>query len=420
MAAIRAGFGKSDITPRVGCAMGGYRNRISPSVGVHDPLLSRALVVEGDDALWALSANDLLELMPPTVALVRDKVSARVPIERENIHVSAVHTHAAHYDRDPQDWDPPLADRIAAAIVWAYENRLPARTGGGLGRLDGWSINRRFLDRPVDPGVGILRIDDLEGNPLGAVVNWGCHAAVLGHDNLLISADFPGVMSRTVEERLGGESVALFVNGGAGDVNPLVRGVRERLDGGYTVTTMVPGIFYYGTADGSPQMHIGDRRGGTFEEVSELGTALGNEAWKVFRAIETGDPPRAPWAETAELELRLPTAPPFGPKVPPYLRGNTKGVAEVAAFGVGDVAFVSEPGEVFAETFVGFKRRMRQLGYRTPMAISCMDGFFWYLTPAEALPDGGMEVELARQLGLREDLHEVMWQALESILVKYR
>ena len=72
--------------------------------------------------------------------------------------------------------------------------------------------------------------------------------------------------------------------------------------------------------------------------------------------------------------------------------------------------------EVFAETFVDFKRRLWQMGFRVPMAASYMNGFFWYLAPARAFPEGGMEVGRARAAGLREDMQAVMWAALEGII----
>jgi len=224
------------------------------------------------------------------------------------------------------------------------------------------------------------------------------------------------VASGELEERLGEGAIALFVNGGGGDVNPLVSGVRARLNGEYTVDTMVRGIHYYGTADSQPRFRIGDRGGGTFEEAEELGQAVAEEAWRVAQTIEVSEPQQPPWVGSASVRLRPPGAPPVGDQIPSHMGIGGEAVAEVAAFGVGDVACVGEPGEVFAETFVDFKRRLWQMGFRVPMAASYMDGFFWYLPPALAFPEGGMEVERARAAGLREDMQDVMWAALEAVI----
>src|SRR5262249_3689435 len=73
---------------------------------------------------------------------------------------------------------------------------------------------------PVDPTVSVLRLDDASGKPLAILVNYACHPVVLGSDNLRYSADYPGVTERVVEEQLGGSPLALFLQGGDGDINP--------------------------------------------------------------------------------------------------------------------------------------------------------------------------------------------------------
>jgi len=416
MAELRAGFGISTITPRVGCDLAGYSNRQGPSTGVHDDLHSRALVVESDGVIWALSANEICFLTEPTVAQIREQVALRTSIPASHVFLCAVHTHSGPYDNHPEDWDRPLADLVADAIVQAYEGRVPARLGAGRGRLDGYTINRRFIDQPTDPGMAVLRVEDLQGQVLGLVVNWNCHAVVLGYDNLLISADFPGAASTRLEERLGGDAVALYVNGGTGNVNPYTSGVRAKLSGEFTIDTMAEDIHYYGTKDSQPRYHIGDRGGGTFEEVEELGQAVAEEAWKIARTIEVGEPTRAPWVGSARVGIRRDDAPPIEEPLRAFLGSLGLDTVEVMALGVGEMALVGEPGEVFAETFVDFKRRLWQMGFGVPMAASYANGFVAYLPPAHAFPQGGYEVGWARRLGLREDMQERMWRALERVV----
>jgi len=43
---------------------------------------------------------------------------------------------------------------------------------------------------------------------------------VFGADNLQYSADFPGVMTKTVEEAFGGQPLCIFLQGAPGDINP--------------------------------------------------------------------------------------------------------------------------------------------------------------------------------------------------------
>jgi len=51
-------------------------------------------------------------------------------------------------------------------------------------------------------------------------MNYTCHAVVLGPDNRLISADYPGYAQRHVKDMSGCEDVVvMFTNGAAGDIN---------------------------------------------------------------------------------------------------------------------------------------------------------------------------------------------------------
>ena len=47
---------------------------------------------------------------------------------------------------------------------------------------------------PVDPTVGVIRIDRGDGTPLAILVNYACHPVVFGPDNLDYSADYPSEM----------------------------------------------------------------------------------------------------------------------------------------------------------------------------------------------------------------------------------
>ena len=57
----------------------------------------------------------------------------------------------------------------------------------------------------------------------------GCHAVTLGHDNLLISADYPGCAQRIIEAETGAEN-ALFFNMAEGNVIPDTREIWDSLD----------------------------------------------------------------------------------------------------------------------------------------------------------------------------------------------
>jgi hypothetical protein len=73
---------------------------------------------------------------------------------------------------------------------------------------------------PLDPEIGILRVDRGTGEPLAVVYNFAGHAYG-GVPSGGVTADFPGFASAVVEEALGHGAKALFLQGAAGDVTPI-------------------------------------------------------------------------------------------------------------------------------------------------------------------------------------------------------
>jgi hypothetical protein len=421
MSELQAGFGRADITPKLGCQLVGYGNRTSGATGVHDPLLTRALVLEQDQGVWALVVNDLCYTTSPTVEAIRAAVTQRTGIPGHQVLVANTHTHAGPHDRHSDNWERPLAEIVADAVAMAHAARQPARIGSGYGVLYGYSINRRWLDRPVDPGIAVLRVDDSQGNLLGLFTNFACHAVVLGYDNLLLSGDWPGHAMRELEARFPG-ATCLFTQGGAGNINPLVAGVRQRLRGGQTIRAIGNVSTYYGVAADPNQWSIGDRGGGTFAEVAELGAAFAGEVAYTASRITTGAPDNALWSERVTINAAAEPGehpsqpPPFLITERPEIREPGNIPAEVMLLGIGDLLLVTQPAEVFAETAIQLKIAARALGYKIPALVTYANGFLLYLPEPEDFPEGGYEVQWAVSLGLSKQAQPRVRAAIEPVL----
>ncbi|MCS7221200.1 MAG: neutral/alkaline non-lysosomal ceramidase N-terminal domain-containing protein [Anaerolineae bacterium] len=424
MTELLAGFGRADITPKIGCQLVGYAGRSSGATGVHDPLFSRALVLENPDGRWALISNDLCYLNAETIREIRESIYRRVGIPPSHTFVAATHTHSGPHDRHAHNWDRPLAELVANAVETACQALQPARIGSGFGFLYGYSINRRWLDRPIDPGIAVLRVDDAAGRPLGLVTNFGCHAVVLGYDNYLISADWPGYACAKLEQALGTGAICLFFQGGAGDVNPLVEGVRKHLRSGHTV---IAGDLsaYYGSLDDPQRWNIYDRGGGTFEEAAELGEAFADEVLRVATRISTMTLADSIWSEQVTINAAADPDEPR-PEPPAWSRAliteaptiaNPSDIpAEVMVFSLDGMVLIGEPGEPFSQTAVNFKVRSRALGYTTPVLAGYANGWLVYLPEPEAFDEGGYEPGWAVRLGISRHFQMRVWEAIEPIL----
>jgi hypothetical protein len=422
---LLAGVGKTDITPRLGVEMIGYFNRPEGAQGVHDPLLTRALVLDNGVEQIALVSVELLWLRRKAISEIRRLVAERTPLEAAKVFIFCTHTHGGPAPHRLESWDYPLYERIAEAVVTAYANRQPARLGVGFGQLFGYSINRRWLNRPVDPSVGVIRVDREDGAPLAILSNFACHAVVMGYDNMLITGDWPGYSSRLLEAELGGDALALFAQGGAGDVNPLTETVRQRLAAGHPVAAIGDVSFYYGyTPDAPDAWNIGDRGGGQFLECETLARAYNAEVLRVWRGIAPQvDVPL--WHEQVIVEAAVGADEPPAQGLPEALVSilsediGTSIPMEISLLGVGSAVLLGQPGEIFNETAIEFRKHAQQIGYEHPMLLSYANGSYAYIPPANAFPEGGYEVNWPLGLGISRYTQDRITAAIAPVLAAH-
>lgn len=247
---LKAGVAKIDITPPVGTQLWGYFDRLAGAEGTLDPLFARVLVLEAGDRRLAYVDLDLGRTFGPA-SLDRLRTAAKQRDGIDDLIVQATHTHAGpvildEYPTGPPPWETAALDRIEHAINDAAQHAVPVRLGVGYGaayigynrRLvnpDGsismlWSNTTKVPTSPVDPLVSVLRIDQMDGQPLAILVNYAAHPVTFGSDDLRYSADFPGVMCNVVEQAFDGKPMAFFVQGAPGDINVFDAGTPINLD----------------------------------------------------------------------------------------------------------------------------------------------------------------------------------------------
>lgn len=254
---FRVGFGKVDITPdprAFPVTLNGYAGRWSaPADGVLDELNVRAMVVaDPDGRRIALMSYDLCYVNSE----VRDALVTRLAeygFNDHNLLVAGTHTHAgpSAYDRRGitellmGEYDQRIFDQVVdggvRAVSEAQRNLQPASLSYEISELPGLNRSRRdpafdvavggpgagqqlTYDRnmyPTDERLTVLQAVAADGRILGLVIRYSAHPTVLSPDNMKVSADWPGVMTRTLEKRLGDGTVALFFNGSLGDAAPL-------------------------------------------------------------------------------------------------------------------------------------------------------------------------------------------------------
>lgn len=239
---LRAGSATVDITPDQPVLMGGYGGRAGKSTGVHDPLFATALVVEDGVTTIGIASLDVLNVSHELTHRVRVTLSSR-GLEFDSLIVAATHTHAGPYiPARTLDVSPPLrpeedvsevVDEVESGLVRAFEraaDRLESatvrvghatesnvqenrRAAGGVGG------NVRVPHGPVDPDVTTIVIETAAGTET-VLYNFACHPVCATPAETELSADWPAYARRRIEAERDGATV-LFLNGAAGDINPV-------------------------------------------------------------------------------------------------------------------------------------------------------------------------------------------------------
>ena len=236
---LTAGAGRSDITPPVGIAHAGWGAATHQRAeGVDMLFYATALYVTDGDLELAIVDIDTGGITNEDDAAIRAEVAAVANIKPENLRLSATHTHSGPVTRGSwldegmeliaPYWDS-LPSRVNEAVSTAKWAAKPAHVGVGKGSSS-INVNRRpalengtlFTGRnwegTVDREVGVVAINDTDGNAIATILNYACHPTILGPANKLLSPDYPGSARKVVEQYAGG--LCLFLQGAAGNCGP--------------------------------------------------------------------------------------------------------------------------------------------------------------------------------------------------------
>lgn len=418
MSKLRAGVARIALQPKIGTDLVGYSD-IQETLGIHHPIHARAIVLDDGQLTVALCSIEVCFFLTKDVSQMRSMIAEQCDILPDNIFFYATHTHSAPAFFEPENWVKSPAETAAEAVVQAFENLQPAKLGMGFGQLQGYSINRRFMDRPVDPSISVIRIDTADDIPLSILGTYGNHAVVMGYDNLYVSGDWPGYSSLRLESEIGGDFVAIFGQGGAGDVNPLTEAARQHLLAGHPTSAIGSTSTMYGKYDENDvySWNIGDRGGGTFIEAETIAIAYNAEVMRVWRSIETANESEL-WVDHVSVnavpdddEVPIPDTPQMRRSRERFKRILNDAIEndleiDIMMVGIGDALLVGQPGETFSENSVALRKLCQQMGIKHPVLVSYANGWFSYLTPENAYAEGGYEVEVVQSLGLSRRIQD--------------
>lgn len=387
------GTASTDITPPVGTLMAGSL-RPRASVGVDDPLLCKAMVLDNGETRLALVTLDLIAWTRSRSEEPRAAIAARAGMPADHVLINCSHTHSGPYTDESiylvdAKLDQPYLDRVSAAIgqtvCQAAENLRPVTVGTVKTTFGGVARNRRLL-RPGGSAINawLATAEERESLPLAGpndedllawvffagerpvAALWNYTVHVNAHFGTSFSADYPGRVATALREEFGAGFFSLFLPGACGDINHTVGFEQISL----CLSAAMRDVVHRATPDHSEAL------GAAWREVT-----LGVRDREPFQEVEI----REKWPDgfdVFENEDRL-------------LKSNPEDTLKtiVQALRIGDAAVVATPGETFAQ--LGLDLKARSPFARTAVAELCND-IIGYIPTREAFGQGGYETFRSR------------------------
>jgi len=237
---------------------------------------------------------------------------------------------------------------------------------------------------PIDPEVGVIAVEDMDGVFLGCLVNYALHGTLMSGS--LVSVDWPWSLRQTVRAAKGADAGVVVLNGACGDVT---------------------------------QVDNRDVRPAEFGEkwCRRVGTILGAEVLKVLARTEySTDVPLAVVSRRLALPIRdlgasddelVARERPEGGLGTGHeeIYKNEAGLlralkaqsptvdVEVQAMRVGSAAIVSNPAEYFCAMGLSIKK---DSPWRPTFVAELSNGYCGYVPTVAAFGEGGYEIRTAR------------------------
>lgn len=443
---FRAGAAAADITPREFPLNmpGGFSANMAESA--HDPLHSRAIVLDDGVIRVAIAVVDTLGAGPEVLDEIKSAAAAKTGIPVERMLISSTHTHTG--PSHPKEGAAPAVayrkvfiEGVVDSIVRAEANLKPALFGSASHQLPDEVFNRRWflkpgkmppnpfgkydavkmnpgtstevIDRPAgptDPDVSVLSFQDQRRQPLALYANYALHY-VGGSPKGQISADYFGEFARVVPSRLGSPVgfVAMLSNGASGDINNIPFG-----------TTRPPRE--------------------PFEQIRIVAQKTADAAWFALRKIEKhrADVDIGMRQRDVALKFRRPSAEEVAqaraflavkdkdaieqlPRLAQNYAHSTIRAAErtedtltvrLQALRIGDTAVCGIPFEAFVEMGLEIKKRSP---FAHTIVVGLANGRHGYLPTAEQHQLGGYETWLGTN-NVQEDASRILTEHLLQML----
>jgi len=264
-----AGAAEAPLDLPIGAPMGGYSDRCRylggstqapsqdsayvygfvPSVGMQTRPMARAVWLDNGDQDLVILKVDLIYSFDGLVTALEQRLTDETGRDMKgHVVVAASHSHASFGnfsdqeqfylggDRYNEEIFERLVETLDGVALDAHEALEPAKIGLGLQK--DWDPNdlvysdRRdenddldfFPDLGAgsykDPWLWLLRVDDVNDQPIAVLFDFGMHGTVLDSDSPMISVESTGHVEQALQDTFDRPVVVAHLQGAAGDASP--------------------------------------------------------------------------------------------------------------------------------------------------------------------------------------------------------
>ena len=438
---LRAGFGKCDISPSLGCYLQG-NPQIRKVEKIADPLYVRCVAFENEGVALVMYF-DLCGIHQSLADEIRTFVAESVGCQAVDVFVAATHTHTGPNIGNrtlPIDeaYVGSLKHFAARAARTAMNDLAPAQMHYAQDVIPDLCFVRRFRMKDgsvcTNPGAGnpdilepMNEADDTirllkitrEGAGDIVLVNYQCHADVCKkiNDQFAVSADYPGAVCTVLENAMPGTD-CLYCNGTAGDLvqgNQMVvspwntRCWEHALHMGRSIAGKILSMYYHTSPiEAGPVRTLEKRIAIPLKQPKEEDLVRFRKIVEDYQSGAFVLRKKAPGVMediTTLYEARN--------QIALAKSGESEASVCVSAFRIGDFAAAGIPGEGFCE--IG--KRIRATGYfPAQFTLGLTNGSQGYYPMADAFEVNGYEARTSRfKPGVGELLADTACQLLAEL-----
>lgn len=343
---FQAGFASEVITPEGRAWMAGY-NFLRRSTGVHDDLFARALVLRQGDEKLAMVSLDLVGLNRFDVEKIKAGVAGFRP---DQILVACTHVHAGPdtmglwglppvYSGRDEEYMEKLSSAIVRVIGRANEAARPVGVWTAVYQMNPDLMYNMNEGEPEDETMGIMVFRDEAGSVVATLINATGHPEVMYENNNKISADYPGVVYRLVEQKYGGG--AILFSGTLGSL----------------ITPAIP--------------HKSQREDHDFEDVEYMGRMVAAEVDKGMAMLVREDEPsikhRMSLIQVPATNRVHKLAVKFG-LLERHVYEGLSFITEVNLIEIGSAQFVTFPGEAYPKQGLNIRAHQKPNSFQITLA----------------------------------------------------